>query len=75
MGAIFSNFHWVGIILNQLFWCLIIGTGLSVVAIGILHFGHAYPLSKVDRHVLSASFFLGAGLGKFVRYLYWKNHA
>ena len=71
----FSNVHWVGIILNQIFWLLIVGAGLTVVAICILHFGNAYPLSKLDRYTLGISLLLGAGLAKFLRYLYWKNNA
>ena len=73
--TLFSNFHWVGIILNQVFWLLIIGAGLTIVAICILYFGSAYPLSKFDRYTLGISLLFGAGLAKFIRYLYWKKHA
>jgi hypothetical protein len=72
---LFSNGHWLGMILNAVLPVLILGVLMAVVSVGILEIGGAYPLSQQDRYVLSASLLLGAGLAKWLRYLYWSCNA
>lgn len=70
----FSNASMVGIIFNQLFWLTVVGCALTFVAVAILSAGEAYPLcQQYDRETLTLSWFIGAGIAKWGRYLYWKR--
>lgn len=70
----FSNASIAGILFNQLLWLVVIGCVLTVVAVAILIAGKAYPLcQQYDREAFALSWFGGAGIAKWVRYLYWKR--
>ena len=70
---LFSNATLPGLFLNQILWLLVVMIMSSVVAIGILHIGNAYPLCEFDRYTFVVSWFTGIGLAKWLRYYYWKS--
>ena len=69
----FSNGSLIGIVLNRLLWLAVIGGVLTVVCVGILRAGEAYPLSQTDRYLLAIALFSGAAVAKWGRYRYWKS--
>jgi hypothetical protein len=73
--ALFLNSQFLGLILNITLWLLFVSVVFTVIGVGILVLGGAYPLSQSDRIVWVTSFFAGALLAKWLRYLYWARNA
>jgi len=67
----FFNGSLIGILLNAIFWMVISLVAFTVVGIGILTLGNAYPLRGWDGRLLGGAWLTGAGLAKWERYRYW----
>lgn len=68
----FTNGSLLGVVLNQLLLLVVIGGVLTIVGIGILSAGSAYPLRQNDRYFLGVSWIIGCATAKWARYHYWR---
>jgi len=73
--SLFLNNSALGVMLNSILWLLLLSAIFTLVGMGILIAGDAYPLSQADRYVLAASWILGMFVAKWLRYLYWVSNA
>ena len=70
---LFINNSVIALLLNILIPLLLAGGMVLIVSIGIAKLAHAYPLTLLYRREWGISLLGGAGLAKWVRYLYWTN--
>src|SRR5258708_2165777 len=73
--ALFSNGSLVGIVFNQIIWLIFVGGGVTVIGVGVLRLGNAYPLLQEDRYFLACALVAGAVIAKWTRYRYWKSRS